>query len=129
MAASPLFVGTPKQAQTQIGTANTARDGTGTLGTLFTAGASGSRLDRIKFTAVGTVTAGVLRIFISYDGGTTKRLYDEVLVTATTPSTTVAAFTSTYSFPSGWNLQANAIVYVATNNAESFNAFAEGGDF
>ncbi len=64
MAASPVFVGTPKVWQQAIATANTARDGTGTLADVVTAGASGSRIDKIRVVASGTTTAGVIRIFL-----------------------------------------------------------------
>src|SRR2546430_1563628 len=93
MASAPIFTGTPRHEMVQISTANTNRDGTGTLGTLLTAGSSGSRIEHIQIMGVGTVTAGVVRIFI--DDGTNKRLWREISVTATTPSGTVVGFSTT----------------------------------
>jgi hypothetical protein len=46
-------------------TANTALDGSGTLYKLFTAGANGSYIQKIRFRPVGSPAATVCRIFIS----------------------------------------------------------------
>jgi hypothetical protein len=136
MAASPQYASTPKIGTAVISTANTARDGTGTLGTVFTAGASGSRLDGIEIQATGTTTAGMVRLFIS--DGTNHRLFAEVSVVAVTPSATVPAFSTLIagnaqglvnnvplplSLPTGWSLRAS------THNAESFTVIGFGGDF
>jgi len=65
MAASPNFTSTPKSPTVTISTANPNRDGTtGTYGTLMTAGAAGSRIDRIRIQATGTTTAGMVRLFV-----------------------------------------------------------------
>lgn len=130
MAANPNFAAVPRNANAIVNTANTARDGTGTIATVFTAGASGSRLDRVRIQATGTTTAGVVRLFLH--DGTNARLFREILVTAVTPSTTVEAWSAEVDLaqagtpiqlPTGWSLRA------ATNNAESFNVFAIGGDY
>jgi hypothetical protein len=130
MAASPAFAATPRCGIGQVTTANTARDGTGTVGTIFTAGASGSRIENVRIQAAGTTTAGVVRLFIH--DGTNFRLFREVLVTAITPSTTVEAFSITLDFsangacillPTGYSIRAS------TNNAETFNVAVFGGDF
>ena len=135
MATSPNFSATPKVGSVLISTANTNRDGTGTLGTVFTAGSSGSRIDSIVIQSSVTTTAGMIRLFIH--DGTTARLYDEipvlaVTVAATTPAWSVALGNSAplssggrypLMLPTGYSLRA------ATNNAESFNVHAVGGDF
>jgi len=61
----PIFPLTPKVSWGTVATANTAKDGTGTQVTVFTAGAEGSRIDQIKARALGTNTATVLRFFIN----------------------------------------------------------------
>lgn len=133
MASTAQYATTPKNGVAQVSVANTNRDGTGTLSTVFTAGASGSRLDALVVQATSTTTAGIVRFFISNDGGTTKRLVGEVAVTAATPSATVLAFSTTVTsgfMANGLVLQANAILYASTHNAETFNiipVFA--GDF
>lgn len=130
MATSPAFAATPLCAVAQVSTANTNRDGTGTIATIVTAGASGSKIERIRVAATGTVTAGVVRLFIH--DGTNSRLYQEILVSATTPSTTIAIFTADIDFsqsdgllvlPTGYSLRAS------THNAETFNVIAFYGNY
>lgn len=127
MATSAQYAATPRSAVGQVSVANTNRDGTGTIVTVFTAGASGSRVDDIWIVATGTVTAGVVRLFVN--DGTNTRLWQEIMVTATTPSTTVqvfntALFNQALILPNGWSLRAS------TNNAETFNVIVtRAGDF
>lgn len=127
MATSAAYAATPRSALAQVSASNTNRDGTGTIVTVFTAGSSGSRIDDITITATGTTTAGVVRLFIN--DGTNTRLWQEILVAAVTPSTTVAVFSSSLLnqallLPSGYSLRAS------TNNAETFNInVTRAGDF
>jgi hypothetical protein len=128
MATAAQYAATPRAAVAVVSAANTNRDGTtGTYVTVFTAGASGSRIDDIRITAAGTVTAGVVRLFVH--DGTTGRLWQEVMVTATTPSTTVqtfntALFNQALVLPTGWSLRAS------THNAETFHiVVTRAGDF
>lgn len=132
MSTSAQYASTPKCGVGQVSVANTNRDGTGTIVTVFSAGASGSRIDAIDLKAVGTTTAGMIRLFI-HDGAN-ARLLTEVPVTAITPSGTLPSWeaqlnTNTMTqvlplvLPTGYSLRA------ATNNAETFNVIALGGDF
>jgi len=131
MATQAQYASVPKVGIGTISTANTNRDGTGTIGTVFTAGSSGSRIDAINIQATATTTAGMIRLFV-YDG-TTAHLINEIPVTAITPSGTLPAWaaqlnTNTMTqilpivIPTGYSLRA------ATNNAESFKVIALGGD-
>lgn len=127
MSTQPQYAAAAKAAAILISTANTARDGTGTLGTVFTAGASGSRIDDVTIQAVGTTTAGVVRLYLH--NGTTAFLLKEILVPAITPSVTVSPFNYALTglalaLQSGWSLRA------APHNAESFNVLVtRAGDF
>lgn len=132
MATNANYAATPKVGIGQVTTANTNRDGTGTIATIFTAGASGSRIDAISLKAVATTTAGMIRLFIH--DGTNARLLTEIPVIAVTPSATLPAWevqlnTNTFTqvlpliLPTGYSLRAS------TNNAETFNVIAVGGDF
>ena len=128
MATTAQYAATARTAIAQISTANTNRNGTGTIGTVFTGGASGSRIDDISIVATGTTTAGVVRLFIN--DGTTSYLWQEILVSAITPSTTVQVFSFTLLnqalilASSSWSLRAS------TNNAETFNILVtRAGDF
>lgn len=133
MAQVANFSSTPNIGIGQVSTANTARDGTGTLATIFTAGASGARVDKLDCQAIATTTAGMLRFFM-FDG-TNSRLFYELPVGAVTPSGTNPAWRSTMSqdavgqeiFPI--ILEANEQIRVSTNNAETFNVIATGGNF
>jgi hypothetical protein len=127
MALTPQYAAIPKTGIAAISTANANRDGTGTLGTVFTAAAgNGSRIDRIIVAATGTTTAGMVRIYIY--NGTSSYLYDEVTVDAVTPSSTVAAFRYDNTnvnivLPPTYSLKAS------TANGEAFNVIALGGDY
>jgi hypothetical protein len=127
MATTAQYASTVRAAVAQVSTANTNRDGTGTIVTVLTAGSSGSRVDDIWVVATGTTTAGVVRLFIN--DGTNTRLWQELLVAAITPSTTVqvfntALFNQALILPSGYSLRAS------TNNAETFNILVtRAGDF
>lgn len=128
MAANPAFASTPKLASATISTANSARDGTGTIGTIVTGGTSGSRIDTVLIKATVTTTAGMIRLFVH--NGTTYYLITEIYVPPQTASSTVPSFETQFVFENGlllptssWSLRAS------TQNAESFNIVAIGGDF
>lgn len=132
MSAVAQYASVPNFGIVNISTANTAKDGTGTIGTVLTAGASGSRIDGVAIKAQVTTTAGAIRLFIH--NGTTAFLLTEIAVTAQTSSATSNSWeaqlnTNTMSqlfpiiIPTGYSLRAS------TNNAESFNVMAFGGNF
>ena len=128
MASNAQFVGTPKNGVAQVTVANTALDGTGTLATVYTAGATGARIDSLLVQATGTTTAGMIRLFIS-DGSAT-RLIMELPVVALTPSATIPAWSATVNFPKGLVLQATWMLKASTHNAETFNIIPTvAGDF
>jgi hypothetical protein len=126
MANNPSFASTVRGTAVNISTADTSRTAPTNVGTVLTAGSSGSRIDEIDVIATGTTTSGVVRLWLY--SGSTYYLFQEVIVSAITPSTSQAVFSSTLTYnnlmlPSGWSLRAT------TNNAESFNVQAFGGDF
>lgn len=126
---NPIFIQTPRVAVVQISTANANRDGTGTIGTVLTAGANGTIVDHVDVIATGTTTAGIVRLFI-HDGAT-ARLWKEIEVLAKTPSATVTAFRGTVDCSLRSNdlfLQSGFSLRAATNNAEAFNVVAVAGD-
>lgn len=136
MSTTANYAATPKVGLGTISTANSNLDGTGTLGTVFTAGTSGSRIDAILIYATGTTTAGMVRLFIS--DGVNNRLMAEVPVVAITPSGTQPAFSALLqsnnngllnSAPLPLSFQTSYILKASTQNAESFNVIAIGGDY
>lgn len=124
---TPIFVLTPKHPTVRISTANTGRDGTGTVGTVFTAGSNGSYFKGIRVQSEGTVTAGVVRIYIQAAGAGNNELIKELMITATTPSTSVEAFSIEWYPTGGIVLAATDVLKASTHNAETFSVWAEGG--
>lgn len=133
--ATPNFAVTPKQTDATLTTADAARSNPSTsVITVFTAASTGSICTRIAVAAMGTTTAGVVRLFITNDGGTNKRLLEEIIVPAITPSTTIAVFmarfkAATLAQPIILGPSTNNILYCTTNNSETFAVHAEGADF
>ncbi len=121
MSTTANYASTPVAAYAQATAANTARNGTGTLVTLLTGGASGTRVDDITIKATVTTTAGTVRLFLSLDGGTTKHLIAEFAV----PANTVSASNPAWSYVAtnlGWILpNSSAILYASTEKAEAIN--------
>lgn len=129
MALQPQYIGIPKNGVAQVSTANTTLTGAGTLVTVYTAGATGSRIDSLLVQATGTTTAGMVRLFIS-DGTTNHRLIMELPVVAITPAATLPAWSATVNFPKGLVLQATWLLKASTHNAETFNIIPTvAGDF
>ena len=131
MAASnlPIYPKTPATDAATISAAVTTRTVTGVTGLtqVIAAGDDGTRIDSIKVQATGTVTAGMVRLWL-YSGSGDALLFDEIPVGAVTPSGTVAAFQvmryyQTLVLPAGYS------IYASTNNAEAFNVRAFGGNY
>ena len=116
---------------TTISTANTLRDGSGTLGDLISAGAHGSLVSGIRVMATGTTTEGAIRLF--HHDGTTTRLLKELPVMAVTPSATVPAWAGEIDLRDAhgdpFPLPINHSLKVATERGETFNVFASGAHF
>ena len=126
MATTPNFAATPRFSGVSIATADTSRTAPTDVGTVFTAGSSGSRIDEVTITAAGTSTANVVRLFIYT--GSTYYLLQEVLISAITAGATQDSFTVTLTFnslviPSGHSIRAT------TNASETYHVLAFGGDF
>jgi len=145
MATSAQYTKNARQASVTVNTANTNRDGTGTMQIAWTAPAfvsdtfpGGSRIERVVIQATGTTTAGMIRLFVSSDAAANTAantfLYEEVGVSAATPSTTVSAFSAvlqavTYQTLFPIILGPGCTLRVATANAESFVVTVMGGDY
>lgn len=126
MATSPSFAVTPRIGMAQVSTANTNRDGTGTVVTVLIGASTGTRIAEVVVQSVVTTTAGMVRLFLT--NGVTTRLFDEISIAAATPSASVKAtrISTTYNnlvLPdSTWSLIAS------THNAEASNVIALGAD-
>lgn len=130
MATRPQYVNTPKIGVASVSTANSARDGTGTVPTVFTAGSSGSRVEEIRIKATGDPADSIVTIFLH--DGSNFFLFDEFdLGNPAAASTTVEAYVASRTYdnlvlPTGWSIRA-AITVALT--AGVINVFAFGGDF
>lgn len=96
MAASiqPIYPNKQNVSFGTISAGNTAKDGTGTVTTLFTAGPNGSKIDQIKVRSLGTNVATALRLFVNNgqpnSSPTNNSLAHEVTVAASTLNETAA---------------------------------------
>jgi len=133
----PIFTLTPNAATATIVAANTARDGSGTLVTLFTAGTNGSRLDFVVFTSsqttAGASSARVQRIFLTDNTGANPRLIAEVVLPAVTASATAIGATATVTFTNGLVIASGQIVKVTqsvyASAADNTDCLARGGNY
>jgi hypothetical protein len=113
---APIFsiAGDIEWGATAITTANTAKDGTGTVLTVFTANVDGAFVQRIRFRSAGTNIATVARVFIN-NGSTNATpanniLYDEITLAATTISEVSAL--PVYELPLNFALPAGYVLNV-----------------
>ena len=124
--ATPIFAQTP-YAKTLTLAAQTACTTRAPTATASLAGANiiafvpvstnGLRIDSIQVNAVGTSisTANAANLVdIWMWDGTTAFMILEIAVTAVTPSTTAASFTTTYTFPAPLVLPAAFALYAST---------------
>lgn len=132
--ALPIFAQTPIfTVGATVTTANTAKDGTGTVVLIYTAGVNGSRIDNIKVRSTGTAVATVLRVFVNNGAtnatATNNSLYVEATIAATTLSE-VAALVDNL-IPMNISLPAAYRVYVTigTTVATPLQVSAAGGDY
>ena len=133
---SPIYSRTPQfeWGTTALTTANTAKDGTGTVLTVFIADATeGSRVEKIRFRAAGTNVATVARVFIN-NGSTNATaanniLFEEITLPATTLSETSALANQeiilNLSLPAGYKLN----VTIGTTVAAGYYISAHGGKY
>jgi hypothetical protein len=102
MATTAQYASTPKIGSALLTTADTSLTAPSTVGTVFTAGASGSRIDYIDIQGVATTVESIVNLFI-YDG-TNYFLYTQVPVQVVTSSTTAPAFQAVISSNSNANI-------------------------
>lgn len=130
----PIIPGTPKIGWAKLTTANTAKDGFGTVATLFTAGSNGARADRVKVRGLGTNVQTVLRLFVNNGSdsntATNNSLYMERTIAATTLSETTELADNvidldTLALPAGYKILAT----IGTTVAAGLQVTCEGGDY
>jgi len=119
MSTSAQYASTPVFGSATLTTADTSLTAPATVGTILTAGASGTRIDYIDIQGVATTVAGLINLFV-FDG-TNYILWQQLPVQAVTSSTTAPAFALALSsngnsnimpltLPTGHSLRAAASV-------------------
>ncbi len=130
MAADPIYAATPNVGAGLVpATADTSRTAPTNTTTIWTAGASGGKIDELVLQGVGTTVLGGIGIFI-HDGAT-YHLWDEILMSAVTPSTTVAPDRKVRSYANlvleaGWTLRVTTQI---AGNQSLVKVHAIGADF
>lgn len=107
-----------------IDTANTNRDGSGSMGTLMTGASDGTIVNSITIKAITSTDQGMIRLFI--DNGSV-RLFKEIPVPATTPTEIVQSLE--INVVGNFNLASGNILKVSTDKADTFAVTASGLDW
>lgn len=129
MSENIAFASAPRIADVAtISAANTARDGSGTIVEICQGSAAGFRVAQIIAQATVTTTAGMIRIFLSVDGGTTWDLFDEMVVDANVVAAGVPGFRNSISYEDLILFGTNVRLGASTHNAENFRIFPVGAD-
>ena len=134
---TPIFILAGSFTPGRIAAANTASDGSGTLVTIVTAGANGTRVDGVRFInsqiVLAAAAAKVFRIFLSDTGGANPRIIGEVIAAAVTRTIAVAGQTATYTFDQPIIMKSGSIMTVVQSAfvsvADQTDACAFAGDY
>ena len=126
MALNPAFASTPRVGSAQVSTANTNRDGTGTVVDVLTGVAAGTRVFEVVVQATVTTTAGMVRLY--YYDGTNTRLLDEITVTAVTVGASTPAFRASRAYANLVLAGSTHKLQASTHNAEAINVIALAAD-
>jgi len=130
MATAPAYAATPGIEAASVSTANTNRDGTGTIATILTAGSSGTRIEEIVVKA--DADPADCTIVFYYHDGSAYHVFDEWDIgNPAAGSATVASYREARRYdslviPSGSTLRASI---TAALTAGAIQITAEAGDF
>jgi hypothetical protein len=134
MAADPAFAAAVNNGSNMLGAAETNLQVPTTAVVILTAGANGTKIEEIVVeataaTLVATTVAGLAYFFL-YDGST-YHLFDTMIITAITASTTVPGFRGVARYPNlwvktGWSFRASQSI---VGNASLLKCSAFGGDY
>lgn len=130
---SPIFPNVPVVTWGTVTTANTAKDGTGTVVTVFTSGSNGARVDRIKVRNSGTAVQTVLRIFINNGSTNATAANNTLYMERTIPAATLSETTELadtiipldMALPTGYKIN----ITIGTTVAAALAVTCEGGNF
>lgn len=131
---APIYTATAAASWANLAAANTAKDGTGTVATIFTADATnGSYVERVVVRPLGSVVATAVRIFVNNGSTNTTATNNSLIAELTLASTTnseVAAiagieFQLRIALPAGYKLLAT----LGTWSTGSVQLTALGGNY
>ena len=120
-----------------LNTANTAKDGTGTVATVFTGNAAGNNagnfVQKLVARPLGTNVATVLRVFINNGSVNTTAANNSLIAELTLPATTLSEIAAqpdyvlplNFAVPAGFKLNAT----IGTTVAAGFAVTIIGGEY
>ena len=124
---SPIFSkkGDIQWSATALTAANTAKDGTGTVATVFTAGADGAYVQRLIARPLGTNVATVLRVFVNNGASNATVANNSLVAEMTLPATTLSEVASlppfelalNFALPAGYKINCTIGTAVAAGFA------------
>lgn len=134
---SPIFIKQGNSLPARIAAANTASDGSGTLVTLITAAADGTRVDGVRFrnsqATAAASSAMVHRVFLSDAAGANFRLIGEVATAAATRNASTIGATSIITFDQPIIMRSGQVMSVCqsvyASAADQFDACEFAGDY
>ena len=133
---NPIFsrVGDIQWVGAALTTANTAKDGTGTVASVFTADATnGGYVQKLVARALGTNVATVLRVFVNNGSASTTAANNVLVAELTLPATTLSEVSAqpdmtlplNLSLPPGYKL----LCTIGTTVAAGYQLTAVGGKY
>lgn len=136
---APPYLQTQVLGAARLTAANTARDGSGTLATLFTGGTDGGKLFSVTFhnsqQTPAASSAMVGRLFFSKDGGVNIFAVPagEIVIGAVTASNTAIGASQTITFTNGLDFTPSTIFYciksVHAGAQDQVDVIARGGNY
>ncbi len=136
---SPIFsnLGAIQWSPTSVAAANTAKDGTGTVSTIFTGNATGNAagnfVQKLIARPLGTNVATVLRVFINNGAANTTAANNSLLAELSLPATTLTEAAAqpdfvlplNFALPGGFKINAT----LGTAVAAGFQVSVVGGQY
>lgn len=132
---SPIFSkkGDIQWASPALTAANTAKDGTGTVASVFTAGADGAYVQRLIARPLGTNVATVLRVFVNNGASNVTAANNSLVAEMTLPATTLSEVASlppfelalNFALPAGYKINCT----IGTTVAAGFALTVLGGSY
>lgn len=130
---APIYSKVPKVGFGSVATANTAKDGTGTQVTVFTAGTEGSYVGSVVFRAKGTNVATVARVFLNNGSDATTATNNTLIAEMTLPATTLSETTQlahqelvlNRTIPAGYKIN----ITIGTTVSAGYAVTCFGGDY